>query len=199
MLRAGLHDAVVAPRRLDHRAAFADIVRERLFDVDVFASLAGEHRDGGVPVVGRGDMNGVDVFPLQQPPEILIRLRLRTGPFFRTLGVRKIHIGHRAILHAGRFAHQTRYIPPAAAATDQADGDAVISAADPLSRESRRGGATKELTSLHVAIIAPYFIQRAIPSWLLLEPTHSVTLTSGGKLKSLRSGFCWASLAASGT
>ena len=101
-------------------------MRQRLLDVYVFAGLAGEHRDGGVPVVRRRDVNGVDVFPLEQPPEILIRLRFRTGPFLGTLGVWQVNIGRRAVLDTRRFAHQSRDVPAAAAATDQPDDDAIV-------------------------------------------------------------------------
>src|SRR5262249_28517324 len=54
-LGAGLADLVVLAGRLDDAPALADVVADRLLDVDVLAVLDGP--DGGqrVPVVGRGD------------------------------------------------------------------------------------------------------------------------------------------------
>src|SRR5262252_1735624 len=99
---------------------------QRLLDIDVLTGLAGQNRDGAVPVIGGGDLNGIDIFSLKQPPEILVRLRARTSPFFCALGIRKVNVGRRGIFDAGHFAHQTCYISTAAAATDQAYGDAVV-------------------------------------------------------------------------
>ena len=54
-LRAGLADPVVLAGRLDDAPAFADVVADRLFDVDVLAGLHGPDGGQGVPVVRRGD------------------------------------------------------------------------------------------------------------------------------------------------
>jgi len=60
--------------RLHHAPALDDIVRDRLLDVDVLAVLTGP--DGGqrVPVVWRGDYQGVDVFHFQQLADVLLDL-----------------------------------------------------------------------------------------------------------------------------
>lgn len=60
-LAAGLQDDVVAPSRLHHLAAFGDEEAERLLAVDVLAGLAGVDGDQGVPVIGDGDDDGVDI------------------------------------------------------------------------------------------------------------------------------------------
>ena len=39
----------------DHAPAFADVVADRLFDIDVLAGLHGPDGGQGVPVVRRGD------------------------------------------------------------------------------------------------------------------------------------------------
>ena len=77
--RADLHDLVVARRRLDHLAAFPHGVRRGLLDVDVLAGL--QRPDGGerVPVVGRGDDDGVDVLVVEHAPQILDEARLEGG------------------------------------------------------------------------------------------------------------------------
>ena len=53
-------------RRLDHLAAFGDRQRQRLLAVHVLARLAGVDRHQRVPVVGRGDDDGVDVLAVEQ-------------------------------------------------------------------------------------------------------------------------------------
>ena len=53
--------------------AFPDVVRDGLLDVDVLAGLAGPDGVEGVPVVGRGDGDGVDVLVLQQLADVDIR------------------------------------------------------------------------------------------------------------------------------
>ena len=79
--RADLHDLVVPRRRLDHLAAFPHRVRRGLLDVDVLAGL--ERPDGGerVPVVRRGDDDGVDVLVVEHAPQILHEPRLERGDF----------------------------------------------------------------------------------------------------------------------
>ena len=52
--------ALILAGRLDHLPAFEDVVRCRLLDVHVLAGLAGPDRRQRVPVVGRGERNGVD-------------------------------------------------------------------------------------------------------------------------------------------
>ena len=61
-LRADLHDPAVLPRGGEHRLAFDHVDADRLLHVDVGARLhGGDHRQG-VPVVGRGDEDDVEVF-----------------------------------------------------------------------------------------------------------------------------------------
>jgi hypothetical protein len=69
-LRAELHAAVVLGGGLDHQLPFPRIVAGRLFDVDVLARLAGEHRGRGVPVIGGSDHQGVDRRIVEHAAEI---------------------------------------------------------------------------------------------------------------------------------
>ena len=61
LLRAGLEHAAGATGDVHHRAALAHGERHRLLAVDVLAGLHGGDGDGGVPVVGGGDEDGIDV------------------------------------------------------------------------------------------------------------------------------------------
>lgn len=75
-MRADLHHPAVAPRRLDHSAAFVDRNRQRLLHVDVFAGVAGVDRLDRVPVIGGGDHDCIKIVPVDQAAEILVRLGL---------------------------------------------------------------------------------------------------------------------------
>ena len=56
--------------------ALEDVVADRLLDVDVLARLAGPDRRQRVPVVRRGDRDGVDLVVVEDPAEVLDVLRL---------------------------------------------------------------------------------------------------------------------------
>ena len=70
--RAGLEDAFVRPDGLHHLARLDDRLAQRLLAVDVFARLGRGDGDVGVPMVGRGDDDGVDVFPGKQLAEVVV-------------------------------------------------------------------------------------------------------------------------------
>ena len=69
--RADLHDPVVARRRLDHPAAFPHGMRRGLLDVHVLASLQRPDRGERVPVIRRGNHDGVDVPVVEHPAQVL--------------------------------------------------------------------------------------------------------------------------------
>lgn len=61
LLAAGLKDDAVLADRFDGEAAFGEGERERFFAVDVFLRRGGIEDHVDVPVVGRGDDDGVDI------------------------------------------------------------------------------------------------------------------------------------------
>src|SRR5262249_52623 len=64
--RAGLQHTLVSVHGLYDFDRFVDIVRQRLLAINVLAGAQrGEHRDG-VPVVWRGDADGIDVLAREQ-------------------------------------------------------------------------------------------------------------------------------------
>ena len=71
---------IVRRRRLHELPAFPHIVRDGLFHIDILAGLDGP--DGGerVPVIRRGDRNGIDLFALQQLANVGVALHF-DGPF----------------------------------------------------------------------------------------------------------------------
>src|SRR5262245_10843732 len=70
-LRAGLANAVEFAGGLDDAAAFADVVADRLLDVNVLAGLHGPDGGQGVPVVGRGNADGVNRLVFENLADVL--------------------------------------------------------------------------------------------------------------------------------
>ena len=85
-MRAHLDHASRLARSLDHPLAFVDVVAGGLLHVNVFACLA--RPDGGqrVPVIRRGDRDGVDVLIGEYGAHIGIALGLLAGLFFDVRG-----------------------------------------------------------------------------------------------------------------
>ena len=73
---AHLRDAPILARGVDHGPAFADGVGERLLDEDVPACLAGGDDGHGVPVIGRGDHDCVEIFAFEEFAEVMVSLGL---------------------------------------------------------------------------------------------------------------------------
>ena len=72
LLRADLDHSLVSPRRRNHPAPFAHEQRQRLFHIHVFSRRAGQHRHQCMPVVGRRDDHGIDIFVLEQLSEVAV-------------------------------------------------------------------------------------------------------------------------------
>ena len=135
--RAGLHDLVVGARGVRHQAAFQDGVRGRLLDVDVLAGL--ERPDGGerVPVVRRGDDDGVDVLVVEHAPEILREARLERRDVLeqrRVVGARGeqvlVDVAERLDLDVLQFREAPLEPVALAADTDAGAHDLVVRADD---------------------------------------------------------------------
>ena len=103
LLGADGHDLVVLAGRCDHRLPLGYVVSDRLFDVDV---LAGHHRldrRQGVPVVGGGDDDRIDIFAIEHGPVVACGIGRVSfcflDPFSGLAGVPIIHVGNRDELH----------------------------------------------------------------------------------------------------
>jgi len=73
LLHPDLHDAVVAGLRRDDRCALRQVVRQRLFDVDVLARFAGGDGERHVLMIGSADENHVNVFSVQDGAVVFSR------------------------------------------------------------------------------------------------------------------------------
>ena len=65
--------SVVLLHRPHQLTPFKPVVRAGLLHVNIFAGLAGPDRHQRVPVIGRGDGNGVNIFVLKQPSNVAVR------------------------------------------------------------------------------------------------------------------------------
>jgi len=124
VLRAHLHDPIVAARCPDHLAPLVDRPAQRLFAIYVFASLAGHDRDGGMPVVRRSDQHRVDVLPIQDMPEIRVHIAL-ADPLPGRGGAVLIHIANGGD-RAARVVVDGQQTHPAPAASDQGRRHALV-------------------------------------------------------------------------
>ena len=81
-----LDDPVVLLGRLDHLAAFEEIVAAWLLNVDILPRLTGPDRGKRVPVVWRGDADDVDVLAVEDFSEVGLGLDLDPVLLFQFLG-----------------------------------------------------------------------------------------------------------------
>ena len=128
LLGAGLQDDAVVAHRLDDVAALADRQRERFFAVDVLVRAGARIIHQGVPVIGRGVDDHMDIRVRQRLA--VIRVDLGRGLALggkllgRGRGVGLVHIadGH----NLAEIAGVARIAPAHAAAADEQDARAVV-------------------------------------------------------------------------
>ncbi len=144
-LRPVLDDPVVLPGGLDGDAPLVHVVAARLLDVDVLAGLAGPDRHQRVPVVGRGDRDGVNRLVLEHAADVLLGGRRMTAGLAglardRLDLLEPFGIGPRVGIdqaddldagHGGEFAHVGTAAP---VEPRHGDADGVIGADDPAGR-----------------------------------------------------------------
>ncbi len=157
---AVLDDAVVFAGRLHQLRAFKNVVGAGLLDVHILARLTGPDAHQRVPVIRRGDGDGVDGFVFQQLAHIGIggwtRLagRLDLGQAASQDGF--VHVAQRGDLHVGhgRVGLDVGIALPAHAYHRHSHG--VIGAAKPrrkLRTRRRRGQKMSPLHAFHSGLI----------------------------------------------
>ena len=135
-LRAHLAHPPELAGPLRHHASFLDGVTQGLLDVDVLAGLHRPDAHEGVPVVGRGDRDDVDVLAVEDAADVLDVLRLAG----RVLELLLVAAGDAWIAVADHRELRIRHAGPlpdvlATAAIGADDGDA-----EPVIRPGLRGG-----------------------------------------------------------
>ena len=144
-LAAAGDDAAVTPGRVDHQRPFAQRQRFGLLAVDVFAVAACFDHHDRVPVVGRGNVHGVDVGAGQQLAKIVVGLAVvdchnarRSSPLTAVADF-FAHVAHGHVLHV--FAAEVAPLIAAAhiADADPAHHDAVAGRRPLVVAQRRRG------------------------------------------------------------
>ena len=127
LLGADLADSLVTPGRGDHGPALADVVGDGLLAVDVLLGHAGEDERDGVPVIGRADDDGVNVFPIEDRAKVDARLRLLAGlpldPLGRPVGVPLIDVGEGGDRDLGSLHEDVEVVGSLSAAADEGHPD----------------------------------------------------------------------------
>ena len=121
VLSAGLKDSAPAAHGLDDAPALVNVERNGLFAIDIFARFDGIDAHEGMPVIGRGDHDGVDVIARQQFPVIIVSGASLAPPVAAVNGVhlplallaaRPIDVANREKLHR-RVVHEPAQMPAA--------------------------------------------------------------------------------------
>ena len=109
--------ALVPSRGGDHEFALARVVRGGLLDIDMFAGGAGEDGRGRVPVIRRGDEEGIHVLVVQDAPKILHapgRFRSSEVGLLRARQARLVNVGQIGDLDVGDLLERLHMIEAAA-------------------------------------------------------------------------------------
>ena len=160
-MHAVLDDALIFVRRLDQLTALVNVVRAGLLDIHVLARLAGP--DGGqrVPVVGRGDGHRVDLFVIEDAPQVLFDADLLAVGLFESRGALSRHqqvgVAQRHEFHVALF-HQARDVVLAAPVDAQhRDPDAIVGPERAGRGELRYYGGARPRQKCSSAVHAVYF------------------------------------------
>ena len=138
LLESDLHHALGIAHRGDQRRAFFDRVRDGLLAVDVFAGAHTGDGDGHVPVVGRGDHDGVDILTVEDLAVVEVGERVGGGVLgFGFQAARFINVAAGDDLVLFGELQLAQQILAASAGADGADPYAIVGAED--SAIGRRG------------------------------------------------------------
>jgi hypothetical protein len=150
-LKADLYDAVACGGRLDHRPAFANVVGQRLFAIDVQALFQRGDEDQRMPVRGRADDHRVQSVQFEQ---ILIELEgLRTCclEFLQGVGtvleMLRVDVAHGHDLDAARLQGRSGVGHAVSADPDDAELQrrALVAGVGPAAQgEGTRDGGAEE-------------------------------------------------------
>ena len=129
LLHAYLTDAIVDARGLDDERAFFDFEGERFFDVDIFTGIERIDGDAGVPMVGRGDEDDVDLFRFEKFAMFLIAFGAG-GLGLGLVDAGIVDVAHGGDVDAVGFLESAHNTFTAAACTDEAEVDFFVGSED---------------------------------------------------------------------
>ncbi len=141
---AGLKDHTVAGDGVDHRPALGQIVGERLLAVDVLSGIGRRYALRGMPVVGRGDDNRVDIVAGEEFAEVMIGcailVAIEAVHHLPALGkVLLVDIANREGMRVFLLYGAAQYPACLAAACDAPDGDPVARRRRAVQTQCRAG------------------------------------------------------------
>ncbi len=170
-MRANLYNAVVPPGRLDHRPAFHDRHRERLLDINVLAGFASRDRLDRMPVIRRGNHNGIHVFPVQHRAEVFHACHVlgqfrhlcdtlaqprkpRVQPVVVTAQIRLVHVADDNDLRIRMRQESTQELAPAITHADEPQPNLIVRQEHPLRCSTRRSRSRESALGKQPAIDA---------------------------------------------
>ena len=126
--------------RRHHRAAFRDGDRRRFLNVDMLPSLAGMYRLHGMPVIGRGDHDGIDVLAQTDVTIVAIGRHTHAGGVHGLGQLPLVDIAHGRDVHTTlrtEFGHPLQMTAAHATNADVGDRESIIGAGPSPQREDR--------------------------------------------------------------
>ena len=146
LLRAHLQDAVVVPYGSLHRQSLGNGVSQGLLEVHVLASLQRVDGNEGMPMVGSGNLYGIDVLALEHALVLLVHVATLGHALFllpcrhvtaETLALDAVHVAAGSHLHAGAtgeraevaaslltYSHEAKHYPVARGNPDSVHSEA---------------------------------------------------------------------------
>ena len=176
-LRAAGGDPLILAGSLDELSAFPYVVGDGLFNVSVFAGLHGPNGGQGVPVIGGGDGDRVDVLVLEDATHIGFELGAFAGPLKDGrgggFGAAAVDIDNSGDFDVGNGENFTDMRgAPRADTYDDGEADAIIRAGPGL-RSGGRGG-DKKMTAVHI------FDKAALPVYFTAYNSASAAVRCAG-------------------
>jgi hypothetical protein len=127
LLHAALKYLLAGADRTGEGGAFFQGVRDRFFKINIFAGCQGVDRHAHMPVVGRGDKDGVDLL-LEDFVKIQVGARDSVGAFLDGVAARRINVAHRDDLIAAGLVGRIEQVAHTAACSDNSDAQSVVGA-----------------------------------------------------------------------
>ena len=167
LLATHLQDAVVSTHGTLYGQSLGDGIGQRLLQIDVLAGL--ERMDGheGMPVVGRGNLDGIDILTLEHTLILFIDVATHRHALLllplghiatEALALDAVHIAAGSHLHARTAREAAEVAASLLTQTDKAQDNAVAGCyAHTIHREAREnhetsdasGGSRKEVAARH--------------------------------------------------
>ena len=150
LLHAALQDLFAGADRAGEGGAFLQGVGDGLFEVDVFAGGESVCGHADVPVVGRGDEDGVELLVEDFAIIDVAGGGETVGAQFYGVATRGIDVTDRDDLIVGDFVGGIQQVVHAAAGTEDSDAESVVGAEDSGRGESREAAGDDKSATIEL-------------------------------------------------